>query len=245
MFCRSCGAQIPEKSETCSVCGAQQVTGVVAAAAASTAVDQNVTRQELKDRLSSVQDQMNLIAEKELFISSLYDKAVKAANKSTIKKLLKGIILVPVAVYIITLILCGITKTDISGAVMDGLALFSLIIAVAWWIYNLKVKKDTTKQIAAVSPDLETLKNDPSLSWLPYNYRDSHSYELMKGYVENMRVSNLTEAINLLETELHQQRVEEYTATAALNSTIAAINSEKAAKASSAAAANSFISLFK
>ncbi|MDE6088393.1 MAG: hypothetical protein K2G25_08415 [Oscillospiraceae bacterium] len=56
--------------------------------------------------------------------------------------------------------------------------------------------------------ELETLKNDSTLSWLPYDYRDSISYAYLFSYLNNMRANNLGEAINLYETEKHQARLE-------------------------------------
>ena len=64
------------------------------------------------------------------------------------------------------------------------------------------------KQHQQAAAQLEALKNEPAILWLPYNYRTSFAYAYLVSYVTDMRANNLQEAINLFETEMHQFRLE-------------------------------------
>lgn len=63
-------------------------------------------------------------------------------------------------------------------------------------------------KISKLTAQLAGYRSDPSLSWLPPAYRDSFSWEKIGEYIVNLRANTLQEAINLLETEQHQARLE-------------------------------------
>lgn len=63
----------------------------------------------------------------------------------------------------------------------------------------------------------ERLIADPCLAWLPPDYRNSTAWEKIAGYLTNMRASTLQDAVNLYETEAHQERLESIAAIGAIN----------------------------
>ena len=107
---------------------------------------------------------------------------------------------------------------------MDEIIVFPALIVIFLLIHivNKIMMKRYEKVLAEAAAEIERIKADPSLSWLPYNYRSSVEFGLIVGYINNMRAHNLTDAINLLETEMHRARVE-------LNSAAAAMSAEEAA----------------
>ena len=105
------------------------------------------------------------------------------------------------------------------------------------------------KEAAALEAEKQTLentllslKNDPVLLWLPYDYRDSTSFTYLYTYLTNLRANSLKEAINLYETEKHQERLELISAVTAQAASDAASSANAAA---GAAAASAFFSLFR
>ena len=93
---------------------------------------------------------------------------------------------------------------------------FALVIWLVLWAASIVVipllcKKKVNSLQVQIDKECETLanmKNDSTLNWLPFNYRDSFSYKYIAQYIHNGRAYNLKEAINLLETEQHQARME-------------------------------------
>lgn len=86
-----------------------------------------------------------------------------------------------------------------------------LAIAVSIWIVSKAKLKSLKSKLQKKENDLHNSKSDVLLQWLPMSYRDSTSYKLIAGYVNNMRANTLQEALNLMETEMHQARLEVYT----------------------------------
>ncbi|MBD5130806.1 MAG: hypothetical protein HDT43_12925 [Ruminococcaceae bacterium] len=73
----------------------------------------------------------------------------------------------------------------------------------------MKVKfKKCVKINEELSAKHEALMSDPSLAWLPPDYRNSTAWEKIAGYLTNMRADTLQDALNLFETEAHQERME-------------------------------------
>lgn len=62
--------------------------------------------------------------------------------------------------------------------------------------------------IAQSQQKLSLLRQDNSLSWLPEIYRTSSCIAAINSYLSDGRADSLKEALNLLETEMHQQRLE-------------------------------------
>lgn len=85
-------------------------------------------------------------------------------------------------------------------------------------LMNMQFKK-CVKTNGELSAEHERLMADPCLAWLPTDYRNSTAWEKIAGYLINMRANTLQEAINLYETEAHQERLESIAAIGAMNGT--------------------------
>ncbi len=72
------------------------------------------------------------------------------------------------------------------------------------WIYVISSKK----KLNLLNEEYKVARNDPSVAWVPADYRDSYSITKIAEYIRNDRADTLRECINMLETEMHQNRVE-------------------------------------
>lgn len=222
MFCKKCGNQLDEGAAFCPKCGTQQNSEAIAVTTANTAVAGTESREQLIVKMESSLDVMTAMKRIENDIDSLDEQI--ALHEDKVGNGRRNIIAA-------------------SGALMMG---YGLIVTIPLAFH---LQRKHKKQLETLVPqktskqaELETLKNDASLLWLPYDYRDCTKFAMMYGYIRNMRANSLKEAINLLETEMHQARVELYSAIAAENAAEAASASKGAAGAASAAA---FFSLFR
>ncbi len=224
MFCLKCGEQLQEGAEFCPKCGARQGgTDIALSGGASPAVSASDERGALLVQMENSLPVMTAIKEKEdalePYDSELIEKLEKKASNGR-----RNLI----AVSGLLIYLIGIVIT----------------LPIALYKQN-KYKKqlEEAKQTKSkYESELSVLRNDAVLSWLPYDYRDSTSFAMLYSYIRNMRANSLKEAINLLETEKHQARVELMTALSAQSAEDAA-SAAKGAAAS--AAASAFFSLFK
>lgn len=223
MFCTKCGTMIDDNSSFCTKCGAPQQAvavvpgGVVAPAAA--AIQQE--REWVINQMNSSFEIMTAIKQKEDEIERLEAQMPELSKKANpTLAIIIGALTIPV--YLI-------------GVVV-------LIVALVQKNKYTKMMHEQEQNIQARKAELETLKNDQSLAWLPYDYRDSTYFAMMYGYIRNMRANSLQQAINLLETELHQARVELASQLTALSAADAA---SSAGAAAAGAAASAFFSLFK
>ena len=105
------------------------------------------------------------------------------------------------------LIMMMFANSQAAGSLI-GFALFILPILLPI-VMRIMSTKTYDKKLNKLNEELVTAKNNPSLCWLPMAYRDSFSFKNIATYVQNMRANTLQEAINLLETEKHQARLEE------------------------------------
>lgn len=224
MFCKKCGATIDDNATFCKSCGAsQEDVPAVGGAAAAVAVKQQEREMLLGQMNGSFQVMTALKrAEDELgeMEEQLSQLELKASNSSRNKLLIIGFLL----------------------TAFMGLGLILIVYAFIRQNKSKQTAAEYKQKVQAKQAEAETLKNDAALAWLPYNYRDSTFFAMMYGYVTNMRANSLSEAINLLETEMHQARVEllsGISAQAAMN----AADSAHSAAASAGVAA--FFSLFK
>lgn len=177
--------------------------------------------------MTSIKQKENEIEEKEEQIETALSKARKR--------------------YVVLWFFVGLALTCmLEGAIGTPLASLFMLAGIAFGVWRMIGKK---KEAAALTQEKETLestlvslKNDPTLSWLPYDYRDSTSFTYLYSYLTNMRANNLTEAINLYETEKHQARLELISAVTAQAASDAAASASAAA---GSAAASAFFSLFR
>ena len=190
-------------------------------------------RQLLLSQMGANGQIMNAIEGHENAIEAAEEKVEKLEKKASTKR--------AVIISLISLIVAS----AVSGS--SGILCFIFLAAgIAFAIVNkMKAQKELNAERAALESNrqqLETLKNDASLAWLPYDYRDSVSFRYMYGYLQNMRANNLQEAINLFELEKHQAVVEAMTAISAQNAETAASVAKGAA---GIAAATAVFSLLK
>ena len=190
-------------------------------------------RQLLLSQMGANGQIMNAIEGHENAIEAAEEKVEKLEKKASTKR--------AVIISLISLIIAS----AVSGS--SGILCFIFLAAgIAFAIVNkMKAQKELNAERAALESNrqqLETLKNDASLAWLPYSYRDSISFRYMYGYLQNMRANNLQEAINLFELEKHQAVVEAMTAISAQNAETAASVAKGAA---GIAAATAVFSLLK
>ena len=119
-----------------------------------------------------------------------------SAAEENIEKVKPKLIMHIIAVIGAILVPKGVPYTQ-CGLIIVG------IYACAWAYVIL-----TKKKLASLQAEYQTAQNDPSISWVPVDYRDSFSISKIAEYIRNNRADTLRECINMLETEMHQNRVE-------------------------------------
>ena len=75
-------------------------------------------------------------------------------------------------------------------------------------IKQLMDKIRAKRTIPVLKQKLSEIANDGTLSWLPEEYRTSGCINAMSRYISAGRVENLKEALNLLDLDLHRERME-------------------------------------
>ena len=222
MYCKKCGAMIDDNATFCKSCGASQdaIVAVGGQPVAPKQQEKELLLQQMNGSFQIMSALKNAEDELEAMEEQMTQLEAKASNSSRNKLIILGVFL----------------------TAFMGLGLILIIYAFIRQNKNKQKLAEYQQQMQAKQNALETLKNDAALVWLPYNYRNSTAFAMMYGYLTNMRANNLTEAINLLETEMHQARVELLSSISAQASIDAADAAHSAAGAAGAAA---FFSLFK
>lgn len=243
MFCKNCGNELAEGAAFCPSCGTAQNDAAVAlnksTPASSPAGGDRAQVIGLMDSsfsvMTSIKQKENEIEEMELMIEEGQDKARK-------RYVALGVFLGYLAFTVVSVILAAAVGNTL-GMVLGCVAGVGVVaLFVKRRKKYLKQVDECTKNKQSYETTLQSLKNDPSLSWLPYDYRDGTSFTYLYTYLTNMRANTLTEAINLYETEKHQARLELLSAVSAQAASDAAASANAAA---GAAAASAFFSLFK
>lgn len=87
---------------------------------------------------------------------------------------------------------------------------FAVITAVLCFIIlSLKNKHKKCEQALAESKKkLELIKTDPALSWLPAQYRNPACVNNIMDYIQTGRADTMKELFNLLDEDIHRQRME-------------------------------------
>lgn len=115
--------------------------------------------------------------------------------------------------YIVLIVIAGIIvasfASKLGNFVSSALGVATIVSLLVLRSVSVNGIKSKMKK---VENEVGQLKSDPTLKWLPLNYRHSLAFNAIYSYIINMRANTLQEAINLYETELHQARVEIYTA---------------------------------
>lgn len=97
-----------------------------------------------------------------------------------------------------------------NGKKLLGLLLLAIGCVLAYFVFIKRIIRQGQykKRIAEVQQECEVLRDDATLAWLPAEYRTGSCLNAIISYVQNGRADSLKEALNLLENELHQQRME-------------------------------------
>ncbi len=220
-----------EGTFVCPKCGAEQAQ-VAAGAKRGAAVALADERETILGFMNNSFTVMSAIKEKENIIAGLDEGIDKARKRSRIR-------------YVVLCTFIGLCIAFVlaNNEVLQWPAFLACIaIGVLNMLFQKKKAAGLTADRSKYVNELETLKSDAVLSWLPYDYRDSTSFAYLFSYMNNMRASTLKEAINLYETEKHQARLELISALTAQSAADAAASASSAA---GAAAASAFFSLFK
>ena len=197
MFCKYCGNQLDDNSMFCTRCGSNQ--------------DTDYELETLKSNISRSYNVMSAIKQKENQVYAANVKLRKYRIIPAIKRLLK-IFGLCILVYIIAGILPSLGGILFLGIRIDYIFLHVIfLLPFSFIIVPILFKKKSNnikRELQELENELANLKSDNSLSWLPYSYRDSKSYNCIASYILNLRATSLKDAINLYETEKHQSRVE-------------------------------------
>lgn len=148
------------------------------------------------------------ITSKEGEIDKLLTKKA-ARRKATGGESLMGRILWFMFIYC-CLFSCG-TVIIIStiGKIWEPLGTLACLIFCGYLIYfyfvegfvlNVKIKK--------AQKEIEVLEQSPQLSWIPAEYRKSNCITAIISYVQSGRADTMKEALNILEQDMHNQRME-------------------------------------
>ena len=235
MFCKKCGNKIEDSAVFCPACGTDQSNGLTVSGAASVGFSNNSNEREaVIAQATNCLPVMTSMKENEDKIEGLEEEIEKYEKK--------GKISYAIFIYIICLFIVGMILIKAPNFIQW----LAIIACVPIPVMYRKKKLNKAAELKAQKQDCENqisvLKQDATLSWLPYDYRDATSFAMILSYLENMRANTLREAINLLETEKHQARVE---LMAALSMQSAESAASSAKGAAGAAAASAFFSLFK
>lgn len=109
-------------------------------------------------------------------------------------------------VFSFVLVIGGIGLIYVEEFTLMPFAVASL--PVIFLILRLKRINACKSKIKELEGNIANMQNDTTLAWLPAEYRTGSCLTAIIGYVQNGRADSLKEAINLLENEMHQQRME-------------------------------------
>lgn len=133
---------------------------------------------------------------------------VVIANEEKLRKGEKWILVVIVSLLLSMLF--GYLAVSI-GEPLVGIIL--IVVFAAILALQIRSRMNRKKKITDLTAKNNELTNNPVLAWLPMDYRNGYDFFKIAEYVQNQRANTLQEAINLLEREKHERRVEIYAAT--------------------------------
>ena len=243
MICQNCGASIPDGSSFCPKCGTacgavDTVTTLPASGQGYATSPAELGRTDLLALMNTSFEAMTRIKNQEDRIEDCDNRIAREGKKIRFGRvLLFGLIGFIVGLFFDSLFdRFNTTVTALIGFVIGAVG------GVALNIIHGNKQKEIQKEREIKVGELEGLKTDPAIAWLPYDYRDSISFAYIYRNVQNMRANNLTEAINVYETDKHQARLELISMVSAQSTADAASAANTAA---GAAAASAFFSLFR
>ncbi|MBQ2349072.1 MAG: hypothetical protein II388_12020 [Clostridia bacterium] len=112
--------------------------------------------------------------------------------------------LLALAVIGVLLFFTGVSSSHDSDKILIPVGLFLVGLYVIALVYTKKKKQ----KLAAATEEYSKILSDSSLAWMPVDYRNSGCISKVAEYIRNNRADTLRECINLLEVEMHQNRME-------------------------------------
>lgn len=160
----------------------------------------------LMEQIANSQSLMNEIEKQENLVTYLSNKQESYHKRGLVN--VKNVLLIAVWISLANIIAGTIFQKNPSAIVIALVEIFIVGLPIALVVLFKNKAKSTQREVNKECETLANMKNDSTLNWLPFNYRDSFSYKFIAQYIHNGRAYNLKEAINLLETEQHQARME-------------------------------------
>lgn len=209
MFCANCGKMLPEKATTCPYCNSS-FTDINSDKPIVTATISVPTERELLiAKFNSCQEIINKIMQQENILSNcqikkkqyIYNPGLRLIifflkwlliGSFTFSFVTVGIGLVGLGFSLIGDNYKGFIISSTTGIVLIAIPTIPLFLPI---INKIKKKKNAEK----ATIEIEKLMRSPELTWLPYDYRDSYSFNTIKQYLVNRRADTLKEAINMYE----------------------------------------------
>ena len=139
---------------------------------------------------------------------SLIEEEVGKLHEEREKKKKIGVGLIILLIIAVLCVLYGFVVI-VATKHLDGL--FNVVLGVIPFVAvykRLQRAKECLIKIEELKEKYQGMQNDSNLSWLPMDYRSSFCISEIATYVQNGRADTLKEAINLFETEQHNQRLE-------------------------------------
>ena len=110
---------------------------------------------------------------------------------------------------IISAVILALAIVLIIGGEKPDLSLLYPIPFIVVYILHMKKIRGIRAQIEPFNKKIAELWSDPALEWLPHTYKTTYCFFKIAEYVNNNRVDNLREAINLIEEDIHRLNMRE------------------------------------
>jgi len=211
MFCSSCGKEIEENANFCSVCGAK-ITQIVESnpiiQMSSHNIYQNDEIQEIQIELTNIIEELKRVEEyhnRRQMLQKQLNRLEKSGDSNFI--FLECGISFFVGIGLISLI-----------GFAGGITIGGIILGTLHFCVRDSLKNDKNKQISDLQAELHTVRQVHAESVqkvvpvlqrnLPREYWYSIALTSITGYLRTGRASNMKEALNLYEEEMHRLRME-------------------------------------
>lgn len=149
------------------------------------------------------------LKQSQLSLVNAMDEEKKAKKLSgilfTYLYVLLGMILCGIAALLFALILPDSLDTLVELLVIAGTIVFTVIMRKR----GKQKQEEAQKKIDEEKQHFISIANKPELSFIPPDYRHTLCIVRLYNYFVNGRVNTMQEAVNLYETEAHQERMEE------------------------------------
>ena len=213
MFCRNCGTQIADDALFCTSCGAKQNNDGTENTMINNAVNNAMSMRAYETM--QLQETTALFKQAEPVMSTWLDEISSMAEiqkkaddtKRKSKKKWPYLLWGFVAFYGLITGVAGFMSnhifTGLLGFAAVGVPLVFLIKSENKYA---NINKEFEKQIDEIADRITILSQDPSVQWIPENYRDPIAYQILMSYITDGRAISLREAINLYENDKNNMR---------------------------------------